>query len=104
MSLGTNCRLGRIVAFWNLGQIVAWDELSLFGTWDELSLGTNCRLGRIVAWDELSLGTNCRLGRIVALRVRYKEVIIKFKRCDIILVDIRTAVFVGRYMKEYRYL
>ena len=48
MSLGTNCRLGRYVA------------------WDELSLGTNCRLGRIVAWDELSLGTNCRLGRIVA--------------------------------------
>ena len=42
LSLGTNCRLGRIVA------------------WDELSLGTNCRLGRIVAWDELSLGTNCR--------------------------------------------
>ena len=31
---GTNCRLGRIVAFWNLGRIVAWDELSL---------GTNCR-------------------------------------------------------------
>ena len=60
LSLGTNCCLGRIVA---------WDELSLFGIWDELSLfqnGTNCRLGRIVAWDELSLGTNCRLGRTVA--------------------------------------
>ena len=65
LSLGMNCRLGRIVA---------WDELSL-GTncrlgrivaWDELLLGTNCRLGRIVAWDELSLGTNCRSGRIVA--------------------------------------
>ena len=82
LEFGTNCRLGRIVA-WDelslgtncrLGRIVAWDELSL-GTncrlgrivaWDELSLGTNCRLGRIVAWDELSLGTNCRLGRIVA--------------------------------------
>ena len=42
LEFGTNCRLGRIVA------------------WDELSLGTNCRLGRIVAWDESSLGTNCR--------------------------------------------
>ena len=49
LTLGTNWRLGRIVAFWNLGRIVAWDELSLFGIWDELSLGTNCRLGRIVA-------------------------------------------------------
>ena len=82
LSLGTNCRLGRIVA-WDelslgtncrLGRIVAWDELSLRTNcrlgrnvaWDELSLGTNCRLGWIVAWDELSLGTNCRLGRIVA--------------------------------------
>ena len=61
LSLGTNCRLGqivafwnlgRIVAFWNLGRIVAWDELSLFGIWDELSL--------FGIWDELSLGTICR--------------------------------------------
>ena len=36
LSLGTNCRLGRIVA------------------WDELSLGTNCRLGRIVAQPEFT--------------------------------------------------
>ena len=59
LEFGTNCRLGRIVA------------------WDDLSLGTNCRLGRIVAWDELSvfgiwdefsLGTNRRLERIVTLR------------------------------------
>ena len=50
---GTNCRLGRIVA---------WDELSLFGVWDELSLGTNHRLGRIIAWDELSLYENTRQG------------------------------------------
>ena len=25
---GTDCRLGKIVGFWNLGRIVAWDELS----------------------------------------------------------------------------
>ena len=30
LSLGTNRRLGRIVAFWNLGRIVAWDESSLY--------------------------------------------------------------------------
>ena len=75
--IGTNCRffkMGRIDAWDELSFFGIWDELSL-GTncrlgrivaWDELSLGTNCRLGRIVAWDELSLGTNCRLGRIVA--------------------------------------
>ena len=74
---GTNCRflqMGRIDAWDELSLFGIWDELSL-GTnwrlgrivaWDELSLGTNWRLGRIVAWDELSLGTNWRLGRIVA--------------------------------------
>ena len=56
---GTNCRLGRIVAFWNLGRIVAfwnlgrivaWDESSLFGIWDELSFWN---LGPIVALRDL---------------------------------------------------
>ena len=44
--LGTNCRLGRIVAFWNLGRIVAfWNLGRIVAFWN---------LGRIVAWDELS--------------------------------------------------
>ena len=43
---GTNCRLGRIVAFWNLGRIVAfWNLGRIVAFWN---------LGRIVAWDELS--------------------------------------------------
>ena len=63
LEFGTNCRLGRIVAWdelslfqngtncrlFKMGRIDAWDELSFFGIWDELSLGTNRRLGRIVA-------------------------------------------------------
>ena len=55
LEFGTNCRLGRIVA------------------WDELSLGTNCRWGRIVAWDELSLGTNCRPTEFEGQKYRYRR-------------------------------
>ena len=84
LEFGTNCRLGRIVAFWTncrfldceLLLIVAfwnWDELSLFGVWDELSLlslfgvwdelslfGVWDELSLFGVWDELSLGTNRR--------------------------------------------
>ena len=84
--LGTNRRLGQIVAFWNLGQIVAWDESPLGKNCRFLEFEINYRLGRIVAfwnlrkivvaWDESPLGTrcrflkfrkNCRLGRIAVL-------------------------------------
>ena len=44
----TNCRLGRIVAFWNLGRIVAWDESSL---------GTNCHFTLFTTFEAQEMQT-----------------------------------------------